>query len=275
MAFLNGRIVILTGASRGLGVVIARALADAGTALVLAARSREQLDSVAAELTGHGVRLLSVICDVTREHDRDLLLQRSLDSFGRVDVLVNNAGAEELCAYAEQDPAMVTRMIETNLLAPMLLSRALLPRMLAQHSGHIVNIASLAGRTGMPFGAAYAGSKGGLAEWSISLAAELAGSGVAVSVICPGFVSGTGMFARKHATPPRTLGASRPEDVANAVLNALRTGRVEIVVNPKPVRLLMALKALSPDLALKLARRLGLMAFLRQLARAAHEEKQP
>ena len=77
MAFLSGRTVILTGASRGLGVVIARALADAGAALVLAARSREQLDSVAAELTGRGVRLLSVICDVTREHDRDMQIGRA------------------------------------------------------------------------------------------------------------------------------------------------------------------------------------------------------
>jgi short-subunit dehydrogenase len=149
----------------------------------------------------------------------------------------------------------------------MLLARALLPAMLARGSGHIVNIASLAGRTGMPFGAAYAGSKGGLAEWSISLAAELSGSGVAVSVICPGFVDGTGMFSRKQLDAPKSLGVSHPEDVAQAVLKVLATRKVEVVVNPKPVRLLMALRALSPETVLALGRKLGLLDFLKRIAR--------
>ncbi len=263
---LRGKTVILTGASQGLGAVIARALAAAGAQLALAARSQEKLDAVARELEQQGSRVLSVPCDVTREPDRDALIGRTLDAFGRIDVLVNNAGVEEICAYAEQDPATVTRIIETNLLAPMLLTRAVLPLMLAQKYGCVVNIASLAGRTGMPYGAAYAGSKGGLAEWSISLAAELQGNGVTLSVICPGFVAGTGMFARKQTQAPRFLGTSQPEQVAAAVLRALSGGQMEIVVNPKPVRLLMALKALSPRLAIALGRRLGLMAFLRRLA---------
>jgi short-subunit dehydrogenase len=130
----------------------------------------------------------------------------------------------------------------------------------------VVNIASLAGRTGMPFGAAYSGSKGGLAEWSISLAAELRDTGVAVSVICPGFVAETGMFSRKGAPAPRSIGASSPEAVANAVLKVLRTRKVEVVVNPKPVRLLMALKALSPEAALAVGRRLGLLDFLKRIS---------
>ena len=265
---LRGKTVILTGASQGLGAVIARALAAAGAQLVLTARSQGKLDAVARELEQQGSRVLSVACDVTREPDRDVLIGRTLHAFGRIDVLVNNAGVEEIRAYAEQDPATVTRIIETNLLAPMLLARAVLPLMLAQKSGHVVNIASLAGRTGMPYGAAYAGSKGGLAEWSISLATELQGSGVALSVICPGFVAGTGMFARKQTPAPRALGTSQPEQVVAAVLRALSGGPMEIVVNPKPVRLLMALKALSPRLAISLSRRLGLVAFLRRLAQS-------
>ena len=131
--------------------------------------------------------MLAVPSDVTKAADRQALVARAQAEFGRIDVLVNNAALEELGHYAEQDPATLERIIATNLLAPMLLARAVLPAMLAERCGHIVNIASLAGRTGMPFGAAYSGSKGGLAEWSISLAAELRDSGVAVSVICPGF----------------------------------------------------------------------------------------
>lgn len=266
MQMLSGKTVIVTGASQGLGLVTARALAEASARLVLAARSAEKLKEARASLADTHAKVLTVACDVTRAADRQALLARVQAEYGGLDVLVNNAGIEELSPFAEQDPETMTRVIETNLLAPMLLTRAVLPAMLARGQGYIVNIASLAGRTGMPFGAAYAGSKGGLAEWSISLAAELRGSGVQVSVICPGFVNGTGMFARKQTEPPRSIGASDPKDVAQAVLGVLARPRVEVVVNPKPVRLLMALRALSPETALALGRRLGLLDFLRNIS---------
>jgi len=245
---------------------MARALAAEDADLLLAARSEEKLDEVLRSLPPDGKRLAQR-CDVTSAADRRALAARAVKEFGRLDVLVNNAGVEELGSFAEKDPAAVERIIATNLLAPMLLTRDVLPGMLERKSGHVVNIASLAGRTGMPFGAAYSGSKGGLAEWSISLAAELAGSGVAVSVICPGFVDGTGMFSRKEVSAPRSLGVSHPEDVARALLRVLATRKIEVVVNPKPVRLLMALKALSPAAALAVGRKLGLVDFLRQIAR--------
>jgi len=266
MGILSGKTVILTGASQGLGAVMAAALAKQGANLALAARSADKLAAVAGELKNAGARVLPVPCDVTRADDRDALLKCTRREFGSIDVLVNNAGVEELGHYAEQDPATLERIITTNLIAPMQLTRAVLPEMLAAKKGRVVNIASLAGRTGMPFGAAYSGSKGGLAEWSISLAAELRGSGVAVSVICPGFVDGTGMFSRKETPAPRSIGASQPEDVARALLQVLQKPRVEVVVNPKPVRLLMALRALSPETALALGRRLGLVDFLRNIA---------
>lgn len=265
MGALTGKAIVLTGASQGLGAVMARALAVAGADLLLAARSADKLEDVARSLPAGGKRLTQA-CDVTDAAHRRALIARAWTEFGRVDVLVNNAGVEELGAFAEKDPAVVERIIATNLLAPMLLTRETLPGMLERKSGQVVNIASLAGRTAMPYGAAYSGSKGGLAEWSISLAAELAGSGVAVSVICPGFVAGTGMFSRKHISAPRSLGVSRPEDVTGALLRVLETRELEVVVNPKPVRLLMALKALSPGAALALGRRLGLVDFLRRIS---------
>ena len=261
---IHGKTVILTGASQGLGAVMARQLATAGARLVLAARSADKLAETARSLGG--AEALCVTCDVTSASDRRLLIARALDARGQVDVLINNAGVEELGVYAEQDPVVFERILATNLLAPMQLAREVLPAMLKRGDGHVVNIASLAGRTGMPYGAAYSGSKGGLAEWSISLAAELRGSGVAVSVICPGFVDGTGMFSRKETPAPRSIGASHPEDVARAVVRVLATRKIEVVVNPKPVRLLMALKALSPEAALAVGRRLGLIQFLRSIA---------
>ena len=263
MDSIAGKTVILTGASQGLGAVMARQLAGAGARLVLAARSADKLEQIAKDLGGD---VLTVPCDVTRAADRSNLIACAVKERGQVDVLINNAGVEELGVYAEQDPAVFERIVATNLLAPLQLAREALPAMLARGRGHIVNIASLAGRTGMPYGAAYAGSKGGLAEWSISLAAELANTGVRVSVICPGFVDGTGMFSRKNTPAPKSIGASHPEDVARALLKVLTKPRVEVVVNPKPVRLLMALKALSPEVALAVGRRLGLIRFLRSIA---------
>lgn len=265
MSELKGKCIVLTGASQGLGALMARALAEAGADLMLAARSADKLAEVAKSLPT-GTRVLIQPTDVTKPADRSALVERARREFGRIDVFINNAAVEDLGVYAEQDPAVLQRIIETNLLSPMLLAREVLPQMLERRSGHLVNIASLAGRTGMPYGAAYSGSKGGLAEWSISLAAELKGSGVAVSVICPGFVDETGMFSRKHTKAPASVGASHPADVVRALLKVLRTRKIEVVVNPKPVRLLMALKALSPEAALALGSRLGLVAFLRRIA---------
>jgi short-subunit dehydrogenase len=273
MTTLTGKNIVLTGASQGLGAVMARALAAEDAALLLAARSADKLGEVAKSLVP-GTRVFTQPTDVTQAADRIALLRRADAEFGHVDVLINNAGVEDLGVYAEQDPAVLRRIVETNLLAPMLLTREALPAMLARGSGHVVNIASLAGRTGMPFGAAYSGSKGGLAEWSISLAAEIRDSGVAVSVICPGFVEETGMFSRKETPAPRSIGASRPADVAQAVLKVLRTRKVEVVVNPKPVRLLMALKALSPEAAMAVGRRLGLIDFLRRISSHAPDRRE-
>lgn len=262
---LLGKNIVLTGASHGLGAVMARALASEGANLVLAARSILELAELSGSLPGEGYKVVKKT-DVTVDEDRKALIAFAVHEFGPIDVLINNAGAEELGAFAEKDPAVVERIITTNLLAPMLLTREALPGMLERRSGQVVNISSLAGRTAMPYGAAYSGSKSGLAEWSISLAAELQGSGVAVSVICPGFVDGTGMFFRKQISAPRSLGVSHPEDVARALLRVLENRKLEVVVNPKPVRLLMALKALSPEAALALGRRLGLVDFLRRIS---------
>lgn len=275
MQNLSGRTIILTGASQGLGERMARALAAAGAQLVLAARSADKLDALARDLTKSGARVLTVRCDVTQAADRETLLKRARAEFGAIHVLINNAAVEELGDYAGQDPATLERIITTNLLSPMLLTRALLPELLAAKQGQVINIASLAGRTGMPYGAAYSGSKGGLAEWSISLAGELRGTGVSVSVICPGFVDDTGMFSRKQTRAPKSIGASRPEDVVRAVMDTLRKPRVEVIVNPKPVRLLMALRALSPEAALAVGRRLGLVDFLKQIATKKPEDGQP
>ncbi len=267
MKTLKHRNAILTGASHGIGPVIAQTLAAHGINLALAARSTGELEKLGETLRGQ-IRVIVATTDVNDPADRANLVRRTQSELGPVDILINNAGLEEIIPFRNQDPAMIPRIINTNVVAPMLLTRQLLPSMLDRGRGCIVNIASVAGRAGMPYGAVYAGSKGALAEWSISLHAELAGTGVSVSAVCPGFVSTTGMHARKGKPAPETLGEVSPHRVAKAVLRALHTGHPEILVSARPIRLLMALRALAPRAALGLARRTGMIDYLRSLAAA-------
>ncbi len=267
MKNLSGKVAVVTGASQGLGVYIARALAREGASVALAARSVPLLEDVAAKIQG---KTAVVGVDLTKSEQRDNLPKRVRAVWGQIDILVNNAGLEEVVRFERQDPEAIRHIIELNVIAPMLLTREILPEMLTRRSGHIVNMASLAGRAGMPFGSVYSGSKGALAEWSLSLHGELQGTGVGVSVIAPGFVTESGMFARKGREPPRSLGASKPEDVVSAVVRAIKNDLPEVVVNPKPARLLMALRALSPRAAIGVARRTGLIRFLESLADSAH-----
>ncbi|HET6726280.1 MAG TPA: SDR family oxidoreductase, partial [Gammaproteobacteria bacterium] len=258
---------LVTGASDGLGAYIARALAVEGARVVLAARSADKLESVARSIRERGGEAISVQADVTDETARANLVKRARIEFERIDILVNNAGVEDIVCYEWQRPEDIRRLIEVNLLAPLLLARQILPDMLERGDGHIVNLASLAGRTGMPYGAVYAATKSGLTKWSLSLRTELADRGVRVSVISPGFVADAGMFARRETSPPAGLGVSRPTQVARAVIKALETNAAEIIVNPRPARLLTGLEALSPQLATRVAERFGLVSFLRGIAR--------
>jgi short-subunit dehydrogenase len=269
----KGKNAILTGASQGIGRHIAVALAREGINLLLVARNHENLEATAGMLKGHGIEVEVASADITDPDQRRNIPLRARNLFDQIDILVNNAGIEDLYPFSLQDPDLIEATYQTNLLAPVALSREILPWMLERGSGHIINIASLAGKLGMPFASVYASSKAGLIEWSISTHAELLDTGVKVSVICPGFVGETGMFARKHSKAPASLGLSKPEAVADAVVEALKTGKPEIIVNPRPVRPLMALRAISPGAMLCIVKRLGLIGFLKALAYKRHEAK--
>jgi short-subunit dehydrogenase len=207
-----------------------------------------------------------VACDVRDEASRRGLVQRAIEILGHVDVLINNAGVEEVVHFELQDPEMIRATVETNLLAPMLLTQTLLPHLLERKSGHIVNIASLSGRTGMPYGSAYSGSKAGMCEWGVSLGVEMKDRGLAVTNVIPGFVSETGMHARKGRPAPGSIGEIAPEKVADAVVKALKKKPLEMLVTKHPVKPLIVLKALSTKAALKVGEALGVVSYLRTLA---------
>ncbi len=279
MRALKGKTAIVTGASRGLGPYIARALGDRGMNLVLAARSREGLESVAAELRSRGVETAVVPCDVTDAAAREALVGEAEAAFGGVHVLVNNAGIESTFPYHRLPPTEIERVIAVNLIAPMLLTRLVLPRMLAQREGHIVNIASLAGKQGPPYNEPYAASKAGLIGFTQSLRAEYRGVGVSASVVCPGFVREAGMFADARARvprePSRLLGTTTPQAVASAVARCIERDLPEALVNPGPTRLLMAILALAPSFGAWFASRAGVDDIFRAWAEQREREWEP
>lgn len=260
---LRGRTALVTGASKGIGVYIARALAAEGMNLILASRSADKLEALADELRDDGVRVSCIPTDLGDRRSLEALASRAEEESGGIDVLINNAGLERWMAYDELPTDRIDEIIEVNLRAPMTLARLLLPSMLERGRGHIVNIASVAGMAGFPYSEAYCATKHGLVGFTraFRLTAKSEGYPVGCSVVCPGFVDDVGMYAgmtdEAKVKSPLAFGTSSPRKVARAVVRAIKRDAPEIVVNPTPVRLWVALALLVPRFGSWLALRLG------------------
>jgi len=261
---LRNSVALVTGASRGIGPHIARALAREGAHVALAARSLPALEAVAADLRSSGARVAVLDADVGLPAACASLVARAEEALGPVDVLVNNAGVETEGPFLSLAPETIVETVAVNLTGAILLARQALPGMLARRRGHVVNVASLGGKKGAPFDAVYCATKAGLIEWTGALRSELDGTGVSLSAICPGYVTGEGMFARFGIPAPRIIGSCTPEQVAAAVVDAIRRDLPEVIVNSMPMRPLLALSALSPRLGLWFLEALGITAFQRR-----------
>ncbi|MEO8541329.1 MAG: SDR family oxidoreductase [bacterium] len=250
MRKLTNKVGVLTGASRGLGPYMARSLAGEGMNLVLAARSAPELETIAEEIRGLGRKAIAVTCDVVSTEDRARLVQAALAEFGRIDVLVNNAGIELTAHFERQPDEEIARVIEVNLTAAMHLARAVLPAMLERKSGHIVNIASLAGKVPVPFSIPYAASKAGLIGFTESFRSEFRKRGVSASVICPGLVSEAGMYKdmqdQSGVKENMLAGTVTPAKVAADVVKAIKRDRPEMLVYRGPGRLVSGFAELTP-----------------------------
>ncbi len=271
MKKLRGRTAIVTGASRGIGPYVARALAEEGMNLVLAARSVEALEQVAVEVGRQGVKAIATPTDVADAASRRALVEAAVGEFGAIDVLVNNAGIEQAKPYGEMAEEDIRDIVEVNLLASMFLTQAVLAGMQERGRGHIVNMASLAGKMGLPYATAYSASKAGMIGMTKALRAELHGSGVSASVICPGFVAEAGMYAdgmvELGVNAPRMTGTSPPAKVARAVVKAIKSDKPEIIVNPRAVRVPLTIAEASPTLGEMMARRTGVVGMMREVAK--------
>jgi short-subunit dehydrogenase len=257
---LRGMIAVVTGASRGIGVHIAKALAEEGVDLSLAARSQAELERVRVDMEGLGVRAIATVCDVANPDDRAELLARTEAELGPIDILVNNAGIERIRRFEAASDSDFTETLAINLEAPILLTRAVVPGMLARGRGHVVNIASGAGKVGVAYGTSYCASKHGLVGFTHALRAEYERSPVGFSVVCPGFVTDVGMYDRweqQGVKAPRIAGSSKPEKVASVTIDCIRKNKAEVIVNTPPVRPLIVLANVFPSLTPKLLRRFG------------------
>ena len=213
---LDGQVAIVTGAGRGIGRAIAEALAREGAAVVLAARTRQQLAEVAAAVKTGGGRALAVPTDVTQDAAVDALVEQAVAELGRVDVLVTAAGVASFGPVAGSKPADWDAMLMVNLRAVMVTCRAVLPVMIHQRRGTILNVASVAAQRFIPGSAAYAATKAGVVVWSRVLREEVRADGVRVGVLVPGAVD-TPLWDTVPAGPDRSR-MLRPEDVARAAV---------------------------------------------------------
>ena len=217
MKVLEGKVAIVTGAGRGIGRAIALAFAAEGAAVALAARSRAELAEVAGEIrTAGGGRALAIPTDVTNDGAVEALVEQTASDLKRVDILVTAAGTASFGSLVDSKPADWDTMLSVNLRAAMVCCRAVLPTMLRQGEGTIVNVASIAAKRALPGSAVYTATKAGLFGFSRVLAEELRNSGVRVGVLMPGAVD-TPLWDSIGSPPDRSR-MLRPEDVARAAV---------------------------------------------------------
>lgn len=182
---LTGKVILITGASSGIGAALARALADEGATLALAARRAGRLDSLAEELVSRGCTARALPADVTDPRQAERLVHTVIEIFGQLDVLVNNAGRGHFAAVEDTDDETLARMFAVNAFALWYTSRPALRHMKERGTGHIINVASIAGKIAFPYNSAYVAAKHACVGFTNALRLELLETPIHASVVCP------------------------------------------------------------------------------------------
>jgi NAD(P)-dependent dehydrogenase (short-subunit alcohol dehydrogenase family) len=236
---LGGQVVAITGGARGIGRATAAALIAQGARVAIGDIEAGLAERTAGEL---GAGTIGLPLDVTDRASFDTFLQEIEDRLGPLDVLINNAGIMPIGHFAEETDATAKRMVDINLHGVIFGSKLALERFLPRRRGHVVQIASVAGKAGFPGGATYCATKHAVVGLSEAMRAELRGTGIDVSVVMPVVVNtelGSGLPETRSFKPVQ------PEDVGDAIVEALQTGRFEVFV-PKSISPMMRLNALMP-----------------------------
>jgi short-subunit dehydrogenase len=263
---LDGKTVLVTGASGGLGRAIARSLHERGARLVITGRREDALEELRAEL-GDGVSTLPA--DLADTASAAALAEGA----GDVDVLVANAALPGSGRYDDFSSEELDRAIDVNLRAPLQLARALGPAMERRGSGHLVFVSSLSGKLASAGGSVYSATKFGVRGFAAGLREDLHGTGVGVTVVFPGFIRDEGMFADADVKLPPGVGTSTAGQVGEAVVRGIEKGRGEIDVAPLPMRLGAYFGSLAPGLSARLQRRLGGNEVAEQMAKGQRDKR--
>jgi short-subunit dehydrogenase len=263
---LQGRRVLVTGASGGLGRAIVRDLHARGATLIATGRKRALLEGLRGEL---GDRVEIVVSDLTDKASVAELAGHA----GDVDVLVANAGVSSTGPLLSFDSDWIDRVLDLNLRAPIQLARALAPAMVERGEGHLVFMSSLSGKVASPGGALYSSTKFGLRGAALALREDLAGTGVGVTVVFPSFIRDAGMFHDSGAKLPPYVRMKTPEQVAQAVARGIEKGRLEVDVAPLSLRLGAIAAALAPATVGTIQRRLGGARISGEMARGQAKDR--
>lgn len=272
MTNIAGKNVLLTGASGGIGVYIARALAKQGANVICVARSEAPLEKLVTEIKLSGGQAISSPFDISKLEELPNLIEQITQTVGGVDILINNAAIEKYSPFQNYYLDDIRSILTTNLMAGMELTRLLLPGMIASNSGHIVNISSGSGKKGVPYNSIYSATKAGLIMWTDALRQELVDSNVGITVICPGYTN-AGMFLAFGLSAPKMARVSEPTDVANAILHAIERNYGEVMLDGFLTKLLFAYIQLVPDFGDRLYRWIGLTKLNKTCALSRMENK--
>jgi NAD(P)-dependent dehydrogenase (short-subunit alcohol dehydrogenase family) len=244
--------ILITGSSAGIGRITAERLAGPRRRFILAARNTERLEQTAATVRAAGSEVLTVTVDVTSSSGLANLVQQAIARFGRIDVLVNNAGIECFAELDSLSEEKIQSVISTNLTSVILLTRLVLPLMKQQQFGRIINMASTAGKHGPAWGAVYGATKAGMIAFTQSLRGELKRTGIGCTAICPGFAVDGGIYdeiirSTGRRTPP-LLGGTTAARIARAVETAIHKTPPEIILNFPALRPVFVLREIWPRL---------------------------
>ncbi len=228
---LEGATVIVTGASAGIGRETALEFARRGANVVLAARREDRLHEVAARIKRMGVEALVVRCDVARSDDIERLVDAAIERFGRIDVLVNNAGFGFSGTIEETDEATMRELLDVNYMSAFNATRAVLPHMRSQGRGHIVNVGSVVAKIAFPFHGAYSASKFPMIALTETMRGELAGSGITTTVVLPATTRTEFFDAQRTADggiSAPTGPTQSPQVVARAIVRSVNSPAPEV-----------------------------------------------
>jgi 3-hydroxybutyrate dehydrogenase len=232
---LEGQVALVTGAARGMGKAISLSLAAAGASIVVVDILHEEGEKVSVEIAGKGSRALFIRCDLKSENDVMAMVNRTIEEFGRIDILVNNAGVGYTALTWETPTDVWEEIMALNLRGTFLCSKYVVPHMIKQKSGRIINISSALGKQAAPLRAAYSASKAGVIALTVALAKEVAEHGITVNTVCPGPVE-TPIWDKRRKALAQLLNVPegdvvkkiaeteqiikimlKPEDIANVV----------------------------------------------------------